>query len=44
MHALFDTSSNIALLKKKLVEQLHLNVEEYTSAFPVAWGANAYFV
>ena len=44
MHALFDTGSNIALLNKKLAEQLGLIVKQYTSKFKVAYGASARFI
>ena len=44
MHALFDTIRNITLLKRKLAEQLGLNIEEYTSTFQVTSGANVHNV
>ena len=44
MHALFDIGSSIALLNRKLAEQLGLIVKQYTSKFKVAYGASARFI
>ena len=44
MHALFDTQQCYPAKQEELAEQLGLNVEEYTSNFRVASGANVRIV
>ena len=38
IHSMFDTGSNIALLKHKLVKQLGLEVHAYLNTYQVASG------